>query len=430
MTLDNWQKWGGYSFRRVDEILETADIENNGTTAGLEWVASDDPRANLNLSGTTVTLKNDGSPSTVQEIINATNTDGWMVLHRDEVVVEEYPGVQRYPDEYPGKMPEGTRHLLMSVTKSLTATVAGALQRYPVAGAQQPEWALDPTKHVTHYVEALKDSGYDGATVQDVLDMRSAIDFNEAYEDGNSKVKQMEAAAGWVEPLDDDWSDNIKDFLCKLTKDSKRDKRDFEYRSCETGVIGWVCEKAYQKANRGKFKPFQDLVSELLWSKLGAESDAYITVDTSGTGAFDGGICATLRDLARFGAMICRDGKSLSGQRVVSKTWVNDIFNNGSEDAFKKGDEFGMDGGKFRSMFWSPTGNRDVVICIGIHGQMVYINRATQTVGVKLSSWDDPVEDLKDREKTWKGFSALWMFEEISHQLQTAVSTNTATAPN
>jgi CubicO group peptidase (beta-lactamase class C family) len=60
-----------------------------------------------------------------------------------------------------------------------------------------------------------------------------------------------------------------------------------------------------------KFKPFHQLVSELLWSKLGVEKHAYISVDANGTGAFDGGICATLRDLARFGAMICRNGESL-----------------------------------------------------------------------------------------------------------------------
>ena len=47
-----------------------------------------------------------------------------------------------------------------------------------------------------------------------------------------------------------------------------------------------------------------ELMGELLWSRLGAEFDANIGVDSAGTGMFDGGISAALRDLARFGAMI------------------------------------------------------------------------------------------------------------------------------
>jgi len=30
------------------------------------------------------------------------------------------------------------------------------------------------------------------------------------------------------------------------------------------------------------------------------------------------------------------------------------------------------------------------MLCLGIHGQMVYVNRATRLVGVKLSSWPTP----------------------------------------
>jgi hypothetical protein len=29
------------------------------------------------------------------------------------------------------------------------------------------------------------------------------------------------------------------------------------------------------------------------------------------------------------------------------------------------------------------------LVCLGIHGQMIYVNRATRTVGVKLSSWPE-----------------------------------------
>ena len=61
-----------------------------------------------------------------------------------------------------------------------------------------------------------------------------------------------------------------------------------------------------------------ELMSELLWSRIGAENDAIIGVDAVGTGMFDGGINACLRDLARFGSLFLTDGVSLTGQQVVS----------------------------------------------------------------------------------------------------------------
>jgi CubicO group peptidase (beta-lactamase class C family) len=37
---------------------------------------------------------------------------------------------------------------------------------------------------------------------------------------------------------------------------------------------------------------------------LGTETDAYATIDASGFAVADGGICVSLRDLARFGRMV------------------------------------------------------------------------------------------------------------------------------
>ncbi|MFI9240845.1 serine hydrolase [Streptomyces sp. NPDC053079] len=213
--------------------------------------------------------------------------------------------------------------------------------------------------------------------------------------------------------------DNVKDFLRDLRAVPKRPHGGpFTYRSCETAVLGWVCEEAYDKAMRGRFKPFWELVSELLWSKLGAsDSGAYVTVDSQGTSAFDGGICATLHDLARFGAMICKGGTSLTGVEVVKPEWVDGIFAGASDSAQAFRDdpnypELGMLDGKFRNMFWSRAGDPDVVLCIGVYGQLVYINRRTQVVGVKLSSWPKPKETAWNG--TWKGSSAVKMFEAIS----------------
>ena len=49
------------------------------------------------------------------------------------------------------------------------------------------------------------------------------------------------------------------------------------------------------------------------------------------------------------------------------------------------GEDEWMPGGMYRSQFWVPFPDRDVLMCLGIHGQMVYVDRGRRFVAVKLS---------------------------------------------
>ena len=73
------------------------------------------------------------------------------------------------------------------------------------------------------------------------------------------------------------------------------------------------------------------MAAELVWSRIGAEFDANIGVDSEGSGMFDGGMSATLGDLARFGLMILRNGTSLTGDQVVPPWWIDDSFAGGPD---------------------------------------------------------------------------------------------------
>jgi CubicO group peptidase (beta-lactamase class C family) len=296
-------------------------------------------------------------------------------------------------------MSPDTRHILMSVSKSLVGVVAGAL----VTGGD-----LDPTRPVTAYVPDLEESGYLGATVRHLLDMRSGIRFSEDYLDPGAEVRVLEQAIGWAPRRHPAVPHTMYDFLLTLQAKDQHGG-PFEYRSGETDVLGWVCEAA-----AGQRMP--ELMSRLLWSRLGAENDAVIAVDRVGTGMFDGGICATLRDLARFGAMLADHGTSLSGEQVVPEWWVEDSLRGDpdSRTAFAQSPtQTLMPGGMYRNQFWVPYPDRDVLLCLGIHGQMVYINTVTGVVAAKLSSWPEP-------QHAWKLFSTLRAFDAISSHLAPA----------
>jgi CubicO group peptidase (beta-lactamase class C family) len=369
VTLDNWQTAPqlAWSFQHVENLFPVAVISR-----GTGPVGTLEPRPSP-VSDIPVELY-DGTRLSVGAVMDATHTDGWIVTRQGLVLAEHYAG----------DMVPGTRHLLMSVSKSLVATVVGALA---AAGT------LDVGRPVTAYVPALAQTGYAGATVANLLDMRSGIAFSEDYLDPAAQVRLLEQAIGWAPRHDPAVPGTMYDFLLTLRAKGPHGG-PFEYRSCESDV--------------------PELMSGLVWSRLGAEFDANIGVDSAGTGMFDGGISAALRDLARFGAMIGAGGTSLTGEQVVPAAWIEDTVTGDpdSREAFAAGPvDNGMPGGMYRNQFWLPYPGPDVLLCLGIHGQMIYINRPAGLVAAKLSSWPLPQD-------AWKLFATLRAFDAIAARLR------------
>ena len=382
VTLANWQSAPQlhWSFQHVAEFLPTAVISRR------TGPVTDMPQAPTELAGIPLYDRTNGRQTTVGEVMAATVTDGWMVTQHGKVLSEHYYG----------GMTADSPHILMSVSKTLVATVVGALVS---------SGTVNPDAPVTHYVPALAESGYAGATVRNLLDMRSGIKFSEDYMDPMAEVRLIEQAIGWAPRTVADLPSTMYDFLISLRQKSPHGG-PFEYRSCETDVLGWICEAA-----SGVRMP--ELMSQLLWSKLGARADASIGVDSVGTGMFDGGINACLSDLVRVGSLFLNGGTSGTGERVVSLSWIADTFAGGldSRAAFAASPrDTGMPGGMYRNQVWFPYRGNSVLLCIGIHGQLIYVNRAADMVAAKLSSWPLP-EDLR------KLFPTIAAFDEIATQL-------------
>lgn len=374
-TVSDWREPGHlqWSFQHLDELLPSAAIRRgDGPVADLPH----DPVA----LGSLQVLLAPGQTTTVAEIIARTESDGWLVLHDGRIVVEEYLD----------PMTPETRHLLMSVSKSVVGIVVAALA---------DRGTLDVGAPVTAYVPELAESGYAGATLRDVLDMRSGVRFSEEYLDPAAEVTLLDEAVGWA-PRAHDGPRTLHEFLVSTVAERPHGGH-FAYRSCETDILGWVVEAATGR-------PFAEVASDLVWSRLGVEHNAFITVDSAGSGMYDGGVNATVRDLARFGAMLLDRGTSLTSEQVVDGAWIDDLFAGTPDlrEAFAAGPHAGLlPGGHYRSQFWVPAGG-DVILAVGIHGQLVYVDRATRVVGVKLSHWPVPT-DPERMEQTLALFGAV-----------------------
>jgi CubicO group peptidase (beta-lactamase class C family) len=357
ISLDNWLSapYSQWSLQHVEDLVPTAVISRGSGLAAVLPAASA-PVAEIPVTST------DGVATTVGAVMAITGTDGWAVAYHGSMVAEEYFG----------GLAAQTRHLLFSVSKSLVAAVVGALHG---AGAI----VLDAP--VTAFIPALANCGYAGATVRHLLDMRSGIAFSENYRDPAAEIHILDQVIGWAPKSSPNVPATLHDFLLSLRQKSAHGG-PFEYRSCETDLLGWICEVA-----GGQRMP--ELMSELLWSPIGAQCDATIGVDALGTGLFDGGISACLTDMIRFGSLFLCNGVSLTGQQVVPSAWIADTFDGGpdSRQAFAASpDDTRMPGGMYRNQLWFPCPDSSVALCLGMDGQMIYINRAAEMVAAKLSA--------------------------------------------
>jgi CubicO group peptidase (beta-lactamase class C family) len=240
---------------------------------------------------------------------------------------------------------------------------------------------LNEQECVEEYVPELASSGYAGATVRHLLDMRSGAMFVEDYTDPSADIRQMDE---WI--LGDG---GLYAYLQKLGAE-RAHGGPFLYRSSETDVLGWVCEHASGSRMAG-------LIGDLVWAPMGAGNDAEILCDRAGTAIHDGGLGATARDLLRFGQLLLNGGTvplPEGGRRaVLPPRWLRQAWAVDADvrSAFVESpSERSFPGGWYRNHFWFRVGEYgDVLLCIGIHGQLVYVSRRTSTVCVKLSGWPD-----------------------------------------
>ncbi|MEO6999389.1 MAG: serine hydrolase [Terracoccus sp.] len=351
-----------WAFGHVQDLLPTQVVRPAAKARPLTRVS---PTVDVRTVGVD---RVDGTPAPLASVLSDSYTDACVVLHDGAVVFEEY-AEHGHPS---------LTHTVMSVTKPLVGCVAAILIEQGV---------LDPARLVTDYVPELAASGYAGASVRDVLDMRSGIRFREDYLDPTSEASEMDRWVAASQRGDDVNGSGAYPYLLTLEADSAHGGL-FRYRSAETTVLGWVCE-------RTSGQPMAELLGSRVWGPMGAEHEARLICDGAGTAMHAGGLCATARDVARFGQLLL-DGGTVPGsdggrEVVVPARWLRQAWAVDADvrDAFASSQaELMFPGGWFRNQFWfraGPYGN--VLVCLGVYGQMVHVNRRTQTVCVKLSSW-------------------------------------------
>ena len=301
-----------------------------------------------------------GDPMTWKESLSTNYTDGILILHKDKVVYEKYFGC----------LNEMGQHAAMSMTKSLTGLLAEIL----VA-----EGALDDKAKVSSIVPELSGSAFGSATVRQVMDMTTALDYSEDYSDPNADIWIYSAAANPLpKPKDYEGPNGYFEYLQTVKQDGDHGEA-FGYRTINTDALGWI-------VSRITGKDLANLLSERIWSQMGAEQDGYMTVDAKGTPFAGGGLSAGLRDLGRIGLLMLNGGE-INGQRLFPQEVVQSIRSGGDREAFAKAGYKTLEGGSYRGMWWVFHNKHGTFAARGVHGQTIYVDPKAAMVIVRFSSF-------------------------------------------
>lgn len=305
-------------------------------------------------------VMNSDEVMTFDDAFDANYTDGLLILHHGRIVYERYDGC----------LNENTLHGAMSVTKSVAGLLAETLIE---------EGRLDGTALVADVIPELGDSAFGSATVRQVLDMTTALQFSEDESDPDAEFWEF-ANAGSPLPKPEGYEGprSYYDYLATVQQNDAEHGDTFAYKTVNAEVVGWLVARTTGKSVAG-------YLSDRIWSRIGAEREAFYTVDSIGTPFSGGGFNATLRDMGRLGQLVLQKGE-WEGEQVIPAAAIERIAQGGSPEDFAKAGYDLLPGWSYRGQWWVSNDDHGAFAARGVHGQTIWINPVADMVIVRFGS--------------------------------------------
>lgn len=301
------------------------------------------------------------TPMTIREFLNKNYVDGIIILHDGKIIYERYPA---------GLKQDGI-HAAMSVTKSFIGLLASIL----IA-----EKTIKPEKLVTDYLPELGKSGFAGATVQQVLNMTTAIQYSEDYNNPNAEVWQYSQAGNPFKSEKYTGPQNIYEYLETVKKIPKQEHgKLFGYKTINTEVMGWIISRVTNMC-------VTELISKKIWIPMGASTDGLFLLDSAGKAQAGGGFSLNLRDMAILGEMLRNKGK-VGNKQIIPEEAVELVAKGGDPNVFAKSEEYPkLKGWSYHNFWWITNNAHGAYMARGVHGQAIYIDPAAKMVIVRFAS--------------------------------------------
>jgi CubicO group peptidase (beta-lactamase class C family) len=328
------------TFRNIDRLFPTRTVRRGPVVSPLQVNA-------ITLGD--FAFESGGKRYDLYDVLSLNRVSGLLIVQDGEIRFEQYLLGND----------ESTRWMSMSVVKSITGVLVGA--------AIQDGLIESIDDLLVRYVPQFEGSAYDGVTIRQLLMMASGVAWNETYTDPASDRRRMLEAQIEQQP------DAILDLMAALPRAAEPGTR-WNYSTGETHIVGALVQAATGK-------PVAQYMSEKLWAPLGMESDATWWLDSpGGLEVASSGLSATLRDYARFGLFLLRDGV-IDGKRVLPEGWVEQA----STPKVIGGEEV-----DYGYLLW-PLHDRSYA-AIGIFGQFVFVDPDRNLVVAMWSAQPKPTD--------------------------------------
>lgn len=272
----------------------------------------------------------------------------WLVDRQITALVVLNDGQMVFEDYYLGTTAQD-RRISWSVAKSFLSALFGILHEEGTFDSLN-----DP---VTKYAPELGNSAYAKASLRNVLQMSSGVEFDEDYLAFKSDINRM----GRVLAL----GGSMDKFSQTLTGVFDEPGKTWQYVSIDTHVLGMVIRGATGRN-------VTDLLQEKVLHPMGLECDPYYISDGFGVAFVLGGLNLRTRDYARFGQMFLQQGQ-YNGQQIVPADWVAASTKASANTA--PGET------RYGYQWWVPgDAEPGEYFARGIYGQYIYINERLNAV--------------------------------------------------
>ncbi|GLF99866.1 serine hydrolase domain-containing protein [Streptomyces yaizuensis] len=305
-----------------------------------------------------------GHALTLTELLTRAETDALLVLHRGLLVHEQY--LHGYEPHVP--------HFNASAAKSYLGLVAAVLAH---------EGQLDRGVHVAKYVPELAGTAFGDAQVDHLLHMGTQMSYaGRPYDKALEAQRYFAVLAPPLRPYGYTGPATIREHLA-TARTTGEPGTAFRYENGNAEALAEVLRRVTGTTT-------STLLSEMIWSRLGAEEDAYYLLDSEGTEAACGGFSATARDLARLGELI-RCGGAIGDRQIVPEAVASTIVS-GVPDGYPHRVRFPAAPPdapatlSYHDLWWIPNDPYGSFMASGIHGQRLFISPALDLVIVHYAS--------------------------------------------
>ncbi|MFD3662512.1 serine hydrolase domain-containing protein [Streptomyces sp. NPDC058659] len=305
-----------------------------------------------------------GQSRTLAELLAEAETDALLVMHRGHVVHEQY--LHGYEPHVP--------HFNASAAKSYLGLVAAVLAH---------EGQLDRGARVDTYVPELAGTAFGEAQVDQLLHMGTQMSYaGRPYDKALEAQRYFAVLAPQLRPYGYTGPATIREHLA-TARATGEPGTGFRYENGNVEALAEVLRRVTGTTTSA-------LLSEMIWSRIGAEEDAYYLLDAEGSEAACGGFSATARDLARLGELI-RCGGAIGDRQIVPEAVASTIVS-GVPDGYPRHVRFPAAPPdapatlSYHDFWWIPNDPYGSFMASGIHGQRLFISPALDLVIVHYAS--------------------------------------------